>query len=92
MVISVIALSLAEIQRLSEIVDGVEGRHERVVLIRNGRRAAVIISSDELEALEETLDLLSDPEALREIRRAEAAIESGDTAGSDKLRHKYLQR
>lgn len=49
---------LAEIKkRLSEIVDGVEGRHDRVVLTRHGRPAAVITSPDELESLEETLGL-----------------------------------
>ena len=41
---------------LSEIVDQVEPAHDRVVLTRNGRAAAVILSPDDLEALEETLD------------------------------------
>jgi prevent-host-death family protein len=57
-----VVLPLAEIKkRLSEIVDGVEERHDRVVLTRNGRPAAVIISPEELESLEDTLDILSDP-------------------------------
>src|SRR4030067_788928 len=46
---------------LSEIVDQVESGHDRVILTRNGRPAAVILSPDDLEALEETLDLLSRP-------------------------------
>jgi len=42
MVMSALTLPLAEIKkRLSEIVDGVEQRHDRVVLTRNGRPAAV---------------------------------------------------
>lgn len=85
-------LPLAEIKkRLSEVVDGVEHRHDRVVLTRNGRPAAVIMSPDDLEALEETLDLLSDPKAMREIRRAERAIEAGEVLSGDELRAKYLQ-
>ena len=69
LVMSDVVLPLAEIKkRLSEIIDGVEDRHDRVVLTRHGRPAAVIISPDDLEALEETLDLLSDPNAVREIR------------------------
>ena len=64
-------LPLAEIKaHLSEIVDRVEREHERVVLTRNGRPAAVIMSPDDLAALEDTLELLSDPAALEEIRRA----------------------
>src|SRR5690242_4347766 len=76
MVMAEVILPLAEIKkRLSEIVDGVEARHDRVLLTRNGRPAAVLISPEDLEALEETLDILSDPKAMRAIRKAEADIE-----------------
>ena len=93
MVMSEVTLPLAEIKkRLSEIVDGVEQHHDRVVLTRNGRPAAVILSPEDLEALEETLDILSDPKAMREIRRAEREVEAGDTVGGDELRAKYLKR
>ncbi|MGH8874294.1 MAG: type II toxin-antitoxin system Phd/YefM family antitoxin, partial [Acidimicrobiia bacterium] len=77
-VMSDATLSLAEIKkRLSEIVDRVEQHHERVVLTRNGRPAAVILSPDDLESLEETLDILSDPSALAEIRRSQEEIGRG---------------
>ena len=93
MVMSDVALPLAEIKkRLSEIIDGVEDRHDRVVLTRHGRPAAVIISPDELESLEETLELLSDPKAMREIRKADAAVEAGEVVTADELRSKYLKR
>jgi antitoxin YefM len=86
-------LPLAEIKkRLSEIVDGVEERHDRVLLTRNGRPAAVIMSPDDLEALEETLDLLSDPQALKAIRRAENEVARGRVLTGDDLRAKYLNR
>lgn len=93
MVMSDVALPLAEIKkRLSEIVDGVERRHDRVVLTRHGRPAAVIISADELESLEETRELLSDPEAMREIREADTAVEAGEVVTADELRSTYLKR
>jgi prevent-host-death family protein len=93
LVMSDVVLPLAEIKkRLSEIVDGIEERHDRVVLTRHGRPAAVLVSPEELESLEETLDILSDPKALREIRKAEAAIDAGDTVDADALRAKYLTR
>jgi prevent-host-death family protein len=91
MVMSDAVLPLAEIKkRLSEIVDGVEQRHDRVVLTRHGRPAAVILSPDDLESLEETLDILSDPAALREIRESESAIDDGEVIAADELRAKYL--
>lgn len=87
-----LVLPLAEIKkRLSEIVDGVEERHDRVVLTRNGRPAAVLISPDELESLEETLAILSDPKAVKAIRTAEAEIDAGKGVEGDALRAKYLQ-
>lgn len=93
MVMSDVVLPLAEIKkRLSEIVDGVEDRHDRVVLTRHGRPAAVIISPDELESLEETLELLSDPKAMRDIREGEAAVEAGEVVTADELRSRYLKR
>jgi antitoxin YefM len=93
MVMCDVVLPLAEIKkRLSEIVDGVAERHHRVVLTRNGRPAAVIISPDELESLEETLEILSDPKAMRAIRRGEADIDAGKGLGADELRAKYLTR
>jgi prevent-host-death family protein len=88
-----VVLSLAEIKkRLSEIVDGVEERHDRVVLTRNGRPAAVLISPAELESLEETLEILSDPKAMKAIRAAEADIDAGNGISGDDLRAKYLKR
>jgi antitoxin YefM len=63
---------------LSEVVDRVERHHERVVITRNGREAAVLISPEDLAELEETLSVLSDPAALADIRDADAAYARGD--------------
>ncbi len=72
---------------LSEVVDRVERQHERVVITRNGREAAVLISPEDLAELEETLSVLSDPAALADIREADAAYASGDVLrGVDAVR------
>ena len=72
---------------LSEVVDRVEHQHERVTITRNGRDVAVIISPEDLEQLEETLVVLSDPEALADIREADAAYSRGDVVrGVDAVR------
>ncbi len=62
---------------LSEIVDRVEGEHDRVVVTRNGRPAAVLISQDDLDGLEETLAIMSDPAAMADIRESERALAEG---------------
>ena len=38
----------------------------------------MIVSPDDLASLEETLQVLSDPDALADIREADAAYRSGD--------------
>lgn len=62
----------------SDVVDRVERHHERVTVTRNGRPVAVLISPADLAELEETLDVLSDRDALADIREADAAYASGD--------------
>jgi antitoxin YefM len=72
---------------LSEIVDRVEREHDRVVITRNGREAAVLVSAADLAELEETLSVLSDPEALADIREADAAYARGEVVrGLDAVR------
>lgn len=71
--------------RLSEIVDRVEGEHDRVVVTRNGKPAAVLISHDDLEGLEETLAVLSDPTLLERVRAGEDAARAGDVVSLDAL-------
>jgi antitoxin YefM len=72
---------------LSEIVDRVERQHERIVITKNGRESAVIVSPDDLAELEETLSLLSDAAALADIREADEAYERGDVVrGVDAVR------
>ena len=72
---------------LSEVIDRVEHQHDRVVVTRNGRPAAVILSPDDLAQLEETIDVLSAPQALADIREADAAYARGDVLrGVDEVR------
>lgn len=61
----------------SDVVDRVEHERERVTVARNGRPVAVIISPEDLDGLVETLAVLSDPDALADIREADAAYAAG---------------
>ena len=73
-------LSLADVKnRLSEVIDRLEREHGRVVVTKHGRPAAVMLSVEDLESLEETLEILSDPKLLDEIRRGERDVETGRT-------------
>jgi len=64
-------LPLADVRdRLSPIVSSVETTHERVVITKNGRPSAVLISYEDLESLEETLEILSDCGVAQAIRES----------------------
>jgi antitoxin YefM len=71
----------------SDIIGRVEHQHERVTVTRNGRPVAVILSPEDLAELEETLTVLSDPQALADIREADAAYAAGEVVrGVDAVR------
>ncbi len=83
-------LPLASVKsKFSEMVDRVEHTHDRIIVTRNGRPAAVLISPEELESLEDTLELLSDPEAVRQLEESRQAYEAGDLITGDELRSRY---
>lgn len=64
--------------RFSEFIERVQKHHERVVVTRNGTPAAVLVSPEDLESLEETLAVLEDSEAVAELVEAHRAYLDGD--------------
>jgi len=79
-------LSLSEVKaKLSEVVDEIDTTHERVTVTRNGRPVVVLVSTDDIEAIEETVAILSDPAAVRQIEQGRTAIEAGDFASQDEV-------
>ena len=83
-------LPLAQVKsKFSEMVDRVEHTHDRIIVTRNGRPAAVMISPDDLASLEDTLELLSDPDAMRELADAKRAAADGDYITGDELRSRF---
>jgi antitoxin YefM len=71
---------------LSDLVDEVERKHEHVVITRNGRPAAVVLSADEYEELEETLEILQDEDALEALRESEEDVRAGRVFTLDVVR------
>lgn len=81
---SIIPLTEAK-SRLSEIADEIHRTHERVSVTRNGREYVVIMSAEDLDSLEATIELLSDPSAQARIAQAEADIDRGEITPLDEL-------
>lgn len=72
-------MPLAEVKnRLSEVVEEIEREHGRVVITKHGRPAAIVLSIEDLESLEETLDILGNATAMANIRESLAELEAGN--------------
>lgn len=70
--------SLAEAKaHLSELVGRVDRQHDRVTVTVHGRPSAILLSPDDLEALEETIAILSDDAAVRQLTASDAELARG---------------
>jgi antitoxin YefM len=79
-------LSLADAKaHLSELVGRVDRQHERVTVTVHGRPSAVLLSPDDLEALEETIAILSDAEAVRQLTASDAELARGESESEQDL-------
>jgi antitoxin YefM len=73
------SLSLAQVKaHLSELVGRIDRQHDRVTVTVHGRPSAVLLSPDDLEALEETIAILSDSEAIRQLTASDAELARGE--------------
>ena len=71
-------LPLAEAKaRLSSLVDRVAKTDDEILITRNGRPAAVLVSPDEYEGWKETQAIRSDRELMAEIRRGLRQLRKG---------------
>ena len=71
-------LPISEVKaRLPELVTGVEEREEEIVVTRKGKPAAMLVNYAEYERLKETLDILSDPDLMRQIRYSQQFYDRG---------------
>jgi prevent-host-death family protein len=78
--------------RLSELLSDVADRRDHVLVTRNGRPAAALVPIDEYDALEETAEILSDPDALAAIEAGLAEIAREETVTLGDLRRELAER
>ena len=87
------SLSLAEVKaHLSEIVGRVSSQHDRVTVTVHGRPSAVLLSPDDLDALEETIAVLSDTDTLRQLVVSDAELARGEGESEQSLAEAMRRR
>jgi len=70
---------------LSEVVDQVEREHDRVVITKHGRPAAVVVSVDDLASLEETLEVVGRPKLMRQIRESLLELDRAEVLSREQI-------
>lgn len=78
--------------RIAELADRVSREHDHFTITRNGRADVMLISVAEYESMRETLDLLSDNEALGDLRQSREDFATGDTFSMDEVRVELERR
>lgn len=79
-------------QHLSRYVQSAEDTHERTVITKNGRPVAALISIDDLESMEETLAIMSDPQLMAGIRESLDQIERGEVIPGEEVLTEFNRR
>lgn len=77
---------------LSQLLSDVADRRDHVLVTRNGKPAAVLVPIDEYEALEETAEILSDPEAVAALEAGLAELSQDETVTLGDLRRDLAAR
>ena len=68
-------LSLSEAKmKLSELIEKVQSTDAEVIITKNGRPAAVLVSPDEFEGWRETITIKSDGDLMAEIKEGISAL------------------
>ena len=63
--------------KLPEIVDLADSLSQRTFITVKGRIKAAVVSARELELLEETIEVLSDPKAMGAIKKGKKDVKEG---------------
>jgi antitoxin YefM len=86
-------LPLGEVKaHLSELVGRVHDHHERVTVTVHGRASAVLLAVEDLEQLEETLAILSDPATMRRLAESDAELARGEAVSAEELAETMRRR
>ena len=86
-------LSLAEVKaHLSELVGRVNAQHERISVTAHVKPSAVLIATEDLEALEESIAILSDPDTMQRLAASDAELARGEGESEAELAQAMAER
>ncbi|MGQ0645611.1 MAG: type II toxin-antitoxin system Phd/YefM family antitoxin [Elusimicrobiota bacterium] len=71
---------------LPKVADAIESKYDRYVVTKRGHPVMVIVNPEDYEGLLETIDILSDKNAIKRIRAARKQAKAGKTVSLEALR------
>jgi antitoxin YefM len=72
-------LPLSEVKaKLSVLIAGIVKRSDEIIITRNGKPVAVLMSPDEYDSWRETQEIKRDPDLMRQIRESEEEYKKGN--------------
>ena len=75
--------------KLNELVEDAVRTHEHVTITKNGAPAAVIVSAEEWESLQETLFWQSQPGIGEDVAASRGEYEAGQSVSGEEIRRRY---
>lgn len=70
---------------LPEVIDDIDRKFDRYIITKRGKPVAIMLSVDDYESFVETVEILSDKNAVKRIKKAKAEIKAGKTVSLAQL-------
>ncbi len=82
-------ITLKELRpQLPAVMRDIDTRLDRYIITKRGKPVAVMMSVDDYEGFLETMEILTDKEAVKRIRRSQEEIRKGKTISLEALRRR----
>lgn len=73
---------------LPAVIRGIDTRLDRYIITKRGKPVVVMMSIDDYEGFLETMEILTDRDAVKRIKRSREEIRKGKTISLEALRRK----
>jgi len=70
---------------LYRLIEEVSSGLKRFTITHKGEAKVILMNLEEVAAWEETMEIMSDPKLMRDLKRSEKEIEEGKTVSMEKL-------
>ncbi|MFA6349352.1 MAG: type II toxin-antitoxin system Phd/YefM family antitoxin [Candidatus Omnitrophota bacterium] len=73
---------------LPKVIKGIDSKLDRYIVMKRGKAVAIMMSPDDYDGLLESIEILSDKELVKGIKKGKREIAQGKTVSLESLRHR----